>query len=578
MWLFTAFGFFSIVRKTDDTQLTLRSRTRGDLLRLRQHYLPQASEPESHAGTDYPWRMRCTDEDLAQALPNLVRNIDYANFKDEVAQVTGKARAKRYSQVWSALYGQAEDLPEPHPDDWLGLPWPQKAAVGKPRAFGGVVVDPTGRLLLREVAGHYDGYVWSFAKGRPDAGESPRQVALREVREELGVDARILLPLPGTFAGTTTRSHFFLMTVDPGTVRLDYTSRETSRLCWALPDEARRLISLTTHPIGRERDLAVLEAALQALPSPLPLQRPIARREDWSTRPLPAHRQELGYRRTFSAAEMAKVARGFIPTVQEQKWFACFEDGTLDLYRSWTGYAIFRLHLEPVPKKAGAAAGSWTVVRAEVNRHAGQYHPSRDEEDVRLLGDLVEQMLIGYGEEPAVDGLELALITASQPNYLGSPAVVQELVQPCIQAMVDGLSGAARGTGEDRHDRLEAALARLTRAMTDDPAYTRIPWHSREQLGEALIRLMSLDGRACEGSDLAFVIGQAMAAVQVAATSLWTSLHRQAQTPWEPDGANAFGRLTGFVVSAFLGTASVVHPGLRVEDFAGIQQAPPMSH
>jgi hypothetical protein len=43
MWLFTSFGFFSIVRKADETQLTIRSRARGDLLRLRQHYLPQAS-------------------------------------------------------------------------------------------------------------------------------------------------------------------------------------------------------------------------------------------------------------------------------------------------------------------------------------------------------------------------------------------------------------------------------------------------------------------------------------------------------------------------------------------------------
>ena len=31
MWLFTKFGFFSVVNKGDGDQLTVRSRTRGDL-------------------------------------------------------------------------------------------------------------------------------------------------------------------------------------------------------------------------------------------------------------------------------------------------------------------------------------------------------------------------------------------------------------------------------------------------------------------------------------------------------------------------------------------------------------------
>jgi hypothetical protein len=40
MWLFTSFGYFSIVRKTDGP--------------LHRHYLPQASEPEARTGTGYP--------------------------------------------------------------------------------------------------------------------------------------------------------------------------------------------------------------------------------------------------------------------------------------------------------------------------------------------------------------------------------------------------------------------------------------------------------------------------------------------------------------------------------------------
>jgi hypothetical protein len=77
--------------------------------------------------------MLCADSDLAAAMPRIVADIDYANFKDEVALVTGKARAKRYVQVWSALYGMEEDLPEPERTDWQGLPWPEKNPVVKPQ-------------------------------------------------------------------------------------------------------------------------------------------------------------------------------------------------------------------------------------------------------------------------------------------------------------------------------------------------------------------------------------------------------------------------------------------------------------
>lgn len=52
MWLFTKFGFFSIVQKDHDQRiiLTIRSRTREDLDRLHNHYLPSLSR--AHEGTD----------------------------------------------------------------------------------------------------------------------------------------------------------------------------------------------------------------------------------------------------------------------------------------------------------------------------------------------------------------------------------------------------------------------------------------------------------------------------------------------------------------------------------------------
>ena len=59
-------------------------------------------------------------------------------------------------------------------------------------------------MLLREPANHFGGYVWTFPKGRVDAGETPQQAALREVLEETGYTARITGLVPGMFEGDTT--------------------------------------------------------------------------------------------------------------------------------------------------------------------------------------------------------------------------------------------------------------------------------------------------------------------------------------------------------------------------------------
>lgn len=108
MWLFTPIGFFSIVQKRDETYLTIRSRVRGDLDALRASFLPELSPTIDHAGTDYPWRATASHEEFARAAGRLAMAISYPNFKNEVADRQGKARASRYAKVWSALY----DMPE----------------------------------------------------------------------------------------------------------------------------------------------------------------------------------------------------------------------------------------------------------------------------------------------------------------------------------------------------------------------------------------------------------------------------------------------------------------------------------
>lgn len=128
---------------------------------------------------------------------------------------------------------------------------------GRKAAYGGVVVDSEGRLLLREPANHFDGYVWTFPKGRPDAGETAEAAAYREVREETGVVARIVGELPGWFEGGSSDTRFFVMEPVEDTGELD---GETWRVAWALLEEAEALVRETRNPVGRRRDLAVITA------------------------------------------------------------------------------------------------------------------------------------------------------------------------------------------------------------------------------------------------------------------------------------------------------------------------------
>jgi 8-oxo-dGTP pyrophosphatase MutT (NUDIX family) len=141
------------------------------------------------------------------------------------------------------------------------VPWPDAIPAGKKVAYGGVVFDHQGRVLLREPRDHFDGYVWTFPKGRPQEAESPDVTAEREVFEESGVSARILAPIPGEFLGGTSINRYFLMMPRGKAVDLGPEDDETVATCWADLERAKVMIGQTTNKVGRKRDLAVLEAA-----------------------------------------------------------------------------------------------------------------------------------------------------------------------------------------------------------------------------------------------------------------------------------------------------------------------------
>jgi 8-oxo-dGTP pyrophosphatase MutT (NUDIX family) len=122
---------------------------------------------------------------------------------------------------------------------------------------GGVVVRGEECVVIVPTRRAADGRkVLALPKGHPDAGESAEAAALREVREEAGVQARVVEPLgdvrywyqrEGRRIAKVVR--FFLLEYVSGEV--DDHDDEVERACWmALPRAARELT------YAGERDMA----------------------------------------------------------------------------------------------------------------------------------------------------------------------------------------------------------------------------------------------------------------------------------------------------------------------------------
>ena len=65
--------------------------------------------------------------------------------------------------------------------------------------------------------------------------------------------------------------------------------------------------------------------------------------KSWKTQPAPEEREAIHLEASFSESDFSKIARGFIPSAMEDKWFIYYADGWLNMHRSWTGAHIYGL-------------------------------------------------------------------------------------------------------------------------------------------------------------------------------------------------------------------------------------------
>jgi 8-oxo-dGTP pyrophosphatase MutT (NUDIX family) len=128
-------------------------------------------------------------------------------------------------------------------------------------AAGGVVLRDSDHGAEVALLGRANDRSWVFPKGTPTAGESLEETALREVREETGLDVKIVRPLGEmtySFAAGGDRVHkivhFFLMEATGGDPSLH--DAEYDEVRWVRVPEARRMLTFDTYREVLDRALA----------------------------------------------------------------------------------------------------------------------------------------------------------------------------------------------------------------------------------------------------------------------------------------------------------------------------------
>ena len=119
MWLFTKYGFYSAVcarqgdgrhgQPVDSNRIMVRARLRGHLEALKDRFpgLLGDCEIKKFAGTDYAFRIFVDKSVWSRVLVELTEDMDYDNFKSEVARFQGPdgaAYEQSLHQIWSVMF------------------------------------------------------------------------------------------------------------------------------------------------------------------------------------------------------------------------------------------------------------------------------------------------------------------------------------------------------------------------------------------------------------------------------------------------------------------------------------------
>ena len=141
------------------------------------------------------------------------------------------------------------------------------------------------------------------------------------------------------------------------------------------------------------RSIAPEDGKEIVLSRPEPREKTVpAVKSDWTTVDMPAEHDSFILYRLLTETDVAALKMGNIPQQMEDKWFWYCEGNTLYAHRSWTGYCIYIVQMNPGKKEH----------LVTVNRFPEQYgctDTAEDEENLNMLLDWWTQPKYDYYHE-----------------------------------------------------------------------------------------------------------------------------------------------------------------------------------
>jgi hypothetical protein len=108
-------------------------------------------------------------------------------------------------------------------------------------------------------------------------------------------------------------------------------------------------------------------------------------------RPLPKLRVQIRFERSFTQHEFSRLSRGFVAQSMEDRWHVFFKDPWLTFVRSWSGFCIYKVLIEKTDI-------DYRVAKVLINRDRRQYGGDDTREEAKLLGLLLDSILLGAGD------------------------------------------------------------------------------------------------------------------------------------------------------------------------------------
>lgn len=115
------------------------------------------------------------------------------------------------------------------------------------------------------------------------------------------------------------------------------------------------------------------------------------KKRDWKTVEMPARVEEFALEKTLTDSEMEYIKAGRRPREMEDKWFMYYENQTLFIHRSWTGYCIYIIDLSENGR-----------LHVTVNRDPEQHKENSLERDRLMAEILINQLARKTGENAAL--------------------------------------------------------------------------------------------------------------------------------------------------------------------------------